>query len=361
MTIELWESRDLYQLLRDDRLDPVPDYFLNTFFTESYYSDDQKIKFGKLPKARRVLAPFVLPTEQGKPIFSRKGETVTDILPPYIKPKDVVRAEDARNVLPSEVFRNGGQRPSLQQRFDARVAEIAAFHRRAIQMQKAWMAARAMLDAKIQIDYARDQGAEYPSVLLDFGRDPNHTITLTSGSTWDDADTPILDNLESWMNMMYLADQGGSASLLLVGAQVAQYFEKNKQVLDMLDTNIRGGESVQIDRGILRTEQPYKEIGRLDSGLVVATYRDQVENANGAMVDLMDPRDILLVAPGAIGVDAHGAIMDDEATMAGMNAIDIFPKMWPERDPGATYIMHQSAPLPIPLYPNRTVKARVLI
>ena len=74
----------------------------------------------------------------------------------------------------------------------------------------------------------------------------------------------------------------------------------------------------------------------------------------------MDPRDILLTTSGVTGVVAHGAILDDEALMAGLSSIDVFPKMWSEKDPGATYLMHQSAPLPIPLYPNRTFRARVL-
>lgn len=359
MTIELWESRELYQLLRDDRLDPIPSYFLDTYFTQSYYSDDDKIRFGKLPTASRVLAPFVLPTEQGKPIYYRKGESISEFTPPYIKPKNAVRAEDARNVLPSEVFRNGGRRPTLAERFDMRVVELTNIHRRAIMMREAWMAARAFIDAKVQIDYERDSGAAYPSVLLDFGRASGHTVTLLTG-LWDDPDADILGNLEAWMNTMYLADQGGSAAQLIVGASVAPLFRKNKGIKAALDVNYRGNDSVQIDLGIMRTERPMKYIGKLDSSLEVWTYRDQVENANGSMIDIFDPRDVLLVAPGATGVRAHGAIMDDKALAAGLSSVDIFPKMWSDNDPGATYIMHQAAPLPIPLYPNRTFKARVL-
>lgn len=359
MTIELWESRDLYQLLRDDRLDPVPNYFLDTFFTESYFSDDEKIRFGKLPNASRVLAPFVLPTEQGKPILYRKGESISDFTPPYIKPKNAVKPEDARNVMPSEVFRNGGQRPTLAQRFDQRVVEVTSIHRRAIAMREAWMAARAFIDGKVLIEYERDSGAAFPSVLLDFGRANGHTITLMSGY-WDDPDADILGNIESWMNTMYLADQGGSAAQLIVGASVAPLFRKNKGIKAALDTNYRGNDSVKMDLGIMRTERPIKYIGSLGVGLEVWSYRDQIENANGSMVDLFDPRDVLLVAPGATGVRAHGAIMNPKALEAGLSQTDIFPSMWTSNDPPATFLMHEASPLPIPLYPNRTLKARVL-
>lgn len=360
MAIELWDSRDLFMLQRDERMDPLPAYFLDTFFTQTHYSDDEKIRFAELPVQDRVLAPFVLPTEAGKPIFRRQGETLKDFTPPYIKPKDAVRAEEARNVLPSEVFRNGGQRPSLAQRFDQRVAEITAYHIRAIKMREIWMAARGFIDGKVQIDYERDQGTANPSVLLDFGRDAGHTVVLGAGFQWNDPDADILGNLESWMSTMYLAKFGGSAAQLIVGASVAPLFRKNNGVKDMLDTRYRGGESVTISRGIMRTVQPLTYIGKLDTGLEVWSYRDQVQNANGAMVDIFDPRDVLLVAPGATGVRAYGAIMDDEALQNGLSSVDIFPKMWSDKDPGATYLMHQSSPLPIPVYPNRTFKARVL-
>ncbi|PZR90334.1 MAG: hypothetical protein DI537_19150 [Stutzerimonas stutzeri] len=360
MAIELWDSRDLFMLQRDDRLDPLPSYFLDTFFTETFFSDDEKIRFGKLPTADRVLAPFVLPTEAGKPIFKRKGETISDFTPPYIKPKDAVRAEDARNVLPSEVFRNGGQRPTLAQRFEQRVAEITQYHLRAIRVRELWMAARAFIDGKVQIDYERDQGAASPSVLLDFGRDAGHTVVLGGGFQWDDPEADILGDLESWMTTMYLATFGGTAAQLIVGASVAKLFRNNVGIKDQLDTRYRGGDDVTISRGIMRTVQPLNRIGSLGSGLEVYTYRDQVQNANGTMVDILDPRDVLLIAPGATGVRAYGAIMDDEALQQGLSSVDIYPKMWSDKDPGATYLMHQSSPLPIPLYPNRTFKARVI-
>lgn len=364
MTIELWESPELYALHRDERLDPIPSYFLDTYFTESYFSDDEKIRFADLPNATRALAPYVLPTEQGKPVFKRKGESIKEFTPAYMKVKDAVRAVDAMNVLPSEVYRNGGERPSLKDRFDQRVAEITEFHRRTIYMREAWDAARAFLDGKLLVEYESEVGNPNPAVELNFGRDANLTVTLTGLAGfeyWSDPNALILDNLETWMTRQYLANKGGSAAKLIVGAKVAPVFRKNLQVKDMLDTRYRGGDDVAINRGIMRTEQPMKYIGKLDSGLEVWSYKDQVENNNGTMVDIMDERDIALIAPGATGVRAHGAIMNDDAIANGMSSIDIFPSMWRNKDPSATFLMHEASRLPIPLYPNRTFKARVLV
>lgn len=360
--IELWTPQELYALRQDERMNPLPSYFLDTFFSQTYFSEDQSIKFADLPEADRFLAPFVLPYEQGKPLDYRKGESIKSFTPPYIKLKNGVRPEDARIVRPSQVFRNNGM-PSLQERFNLRVAEVMEMHQRSIQVREIWMAVRAFVDGKVQIDYDRDQGASNPSVLLDFGRDAGHTVTLTT-DYWDDPDYPILDDVEAWMTTMYLANGGGSAAQLIVGAKVAPVFRKNKQVKDALDTNYRGNNSVQIDLGIMRTERPLNRIGQLTTGLEILSYKDTIDIPNGSggktKIDLFNEKDVLLVAPGANGVRAYGAIYDTKAIKAGLANVDIFSKMFETEDPGEQFIMNQSSPLPIPLYPNRTFKARVL-
>ena len=364
MALELWTPRELYLLRQDERNTPLPSYFLDTFFTSTYFSEDDEIRFGDLPETDRFLAPFVLPYEQGKPLMSRKSEKLSAITAPYIKLKNAVRPEDAKNVLPSEIFRNGGVRPSLAERFDARVAQLTEMHLRAIRMREIWMAARAFIDGKVQIDYDRDQGMDHPTVLLDFGRDAGHTV-VKSANYWDDPATDILGDIEAWMKTMYLAYGGGSAAQLIVGAQVAGTFRKNTGIKAALDTNYRGNSSVQIDLGIMRTDRPLSYIGRLADGLEVWSYKDTVDVPDGAggktRIDLFNEKDVLLVAPGATGVRAYGAIFDVDAIEDGAAvSTDIFGKMFKTDDPGEKFVMHQSSPLPIPLYPNRTFKARVL-
>lgn len=363
MAIELWTPNDLYALRRDDRMDDVPSYWLDTHFTADHYAEDGEVRFGDLEENTRFLAPFVLPYEQGKPMAMMEPESVEAFRVPYIKLKNAVRPEDARNIKPSDIFRNGGQPPSLEQRFDARVAQLDRTHRRAIRMREAWMAARAIIDAKVKIDFDRDQGAPNPSVELDFGRDPTLNVVKTS-NYWDDPTTPILDDLEGWLNRMYLIHGGGSGFQLTVGAEVATVFRRNNQIKDMLDTRYRGNEDVQINTGIQRVTQPRAYIGQLDSGLKVYSYKDTVDiptvGGGKQRVDLFNPKDILLEAPGATGVKVRGPIYDTKAIESGQVAAEVFAKMWETEDPGERFLMHQASFLPVPLYPNRTLKARVL-
>lgn len=358
MALQLWTSGDLYRVITDTRLDPIPSYFLDNFFPNTFFSKDREIIIDQLPASYRRLAPFVLPTEQGKPIFVRRGETVKSLTPPYIKPKDAVRAVDVRAMNPSEILRAGGP-PSIEQRFDARVVEIQEFHRRAIRMQEAWMAARAIIDGGVQINYERDQGAAWPSVYIDFGRAAGHTVSLV-GTFWDDPDYPIYDDIQAWMDTMRLALYGGSPTELLVGAAVAPIFRKNKQVIAQLNTLQRGTDA-SFSTGLIRYDNPRTRLGTLGAGLEVYAYKDTVEDNSGAAVDILDPKSVLLLAPGVEGVKCYGAIFDIDAMQGGQAlSIDIFPKMFKTEDPGELYIMNQCSPLPIPMNPNRTFKARVL-
>ena len=138
----------------------------------------------------------------------------------------------------------------------------------------------------------------------------------------------------------------------------------NKGILALLNTQIRGGEGTVIERGMLNIDEPMSfvmRLGGIGQALEIWTYKDMVESATtGVMVDILDPRDVVMVAPGATGVMAHGAIYNVKAFADGGIATDVFATMWYENDPGDAVMMHESSPLPIPLYPNRVLKARVL-
>lgn len=355
MTLQLWSPKQLLRRLRDDRMDAIPSYFLDNFFKGTHYSDDRDILINELPAMGRKLAPFVLPTEQGKPIAEFKGQTMKALTPPYIKPKDAVRPEDARSPFPEEVL-DGAL--SLQARFNRRVGEIQDQHIRAIRMQEAWMAARAVIDGQITIKYQRDQGFAYPEATITFGRAANQTVVLDA-AYWSAADSPILDHVETWANRMQRATYGQHPTVLLVGSDVAPYFKKNTQVRAEMDLTKRGN-SVNIPTGIQLLGDGLTYIGTMGSGIEVWCYRDYVEDANGTLVDILGAKDVVLLAPGFEGVRAYGAIYDVDAIQGGSMSIDIFPKMFKTDDPGELFVMHQAAPLPIPLYPNRSLKATVL-
>jgi hypothetical protein len=359
MALQLWSPKDLLARLRDDRMDSVPSWFRDKFFGKVHYSSDRDILISELPSAGRKLAPFVLPTEQGKPMVEYKGETMKALTPPYMKPKDTVRIADCRNAVPGEVL---GQPMTLQQRYNWRVGQVQDQHVKGIRTHEAYMCARAFIDSQLVIRYQNDQGATFPEVTISFGRAGNQTITLAGPTYWDDSDYPIMDDVQTWSDRMAAAKYGAYPKNMLVGASVAKVFRKNNQIKAEMDQTVRGND-VNVRTGIIRgptLDLPIVYLGTIGNGIDVWAYRDYVENADGTLVDILDPRDVVLYADGAEGVMAYGAIYNDKA-VDGVAQTDIFPTSWKIDDPSATVIMHESSPLPVMIYPNRTLKARVLL
>jgi hypothetical protein len=79
------------------------------------------------------------------------------------------------------------------------------------------------------------------------------------------------------------------------------------------------------------------------------TYSDTYQDEDGTDVEVLPANEIILAGTDLEGHRCYGAIMDAKA---GLAPVRRFPKMWPEEDPSAEYIMTQSAPLMVPLRPN---------
>ncbi|MEL4071758.1 major capsid protein [Ochrobactrum sp. GPK 3] len=367
MALELWTQRELIGIRRDMRLERPTDFWRKTFFGgAAHFSKNKEIHFGEIT-GNRAMAPFALPSHLGKPIFKDRGVKLESFLPGYIKLLDAVRPEDATTVTPEELLT--GNQLDMNARFDLRTAEISRQHLEAIYRTWDWMCARAIIDGKVVIKYDVDQGQAHPEVTIDFGRDAAHTVVYTAGNDWSDPNLDIFDHVQSWIDVGRKAKFGGSFNRMIVGANVAPYFQANKSILDKLSTQIRGGEGTTFTRGL----QYYSEdnntptylgtLGGNGGAMEVYTYSDQQIDDAGNLIEVLDPNDVLLTAGGVEGLMAFGAIYDLQAIGAGSGGgarTDIFQKQYVNDNPSQLNMLSQSAPLPIPRYPNRTLKATVL-
>lgn len=360
MALDIYTPFDLYAVMYDERQTVSTAHWLEMFYPNSYVSTQEEIAFDKIGASRKI-APFMLPNEQGKPIYRREGERISSFKPAYTKPKDAVRPTEMLQMQPGELTRRL-QLQSPEARYNAEVIRITQFHRNAITRLWDYMGARAVLDGFLRVNYVRDAGLPAQSVLVDFGRDAAHTVTKASGSRWGESGVNIMSDIQGWIDLVAMAEFGGSVQDIVLGAQAAvpfmDYFT-NGAGKGLLDTTFRGSEDVSFNRGIVRNDpmRPFTQLGTLGSGTRVWRYTGSFQNDNGSTTPIMDPRDVFLAAPGVDGVKAFGAILDQGAQL---RAQDIFTKMWDENDPPARFIMSQSAPLMIPVNPNCTLKARVV-
>lgn len=346
ITVNLYDTDALLGLYREV---PAPStYFRNLAFNQVITFEEEYIDFQKIKEGRK-LAPLVVPTVQGRAVYS-EASSVTRLKPAYVKPKDAVNPARVIRRRPSEsLFSPNSLSP--QARYNAIIGDILRVHRETIDRREEWMAARALIDGKLTLS-----GVDYPTRVVDFGRAANHTVVLGVGARWGDAGVKPMVDIQTWIDRVRRADFGGPVNRLTVGSSVLPILLADADVQKQLDTQLRGS-SADLNTG-LRSGEYVEYIGKLGPNLELWVNSDFYEDPDtGTATPYLDPKSVLLTGPNVMGVRCFGAILDEKA---GFNAMAVFPKMWSQQDPSATYVMTQSAPLTVPVNPNNSLTAQVL-
>lgn len=360
MALDIFTPLDLYKIMFGPNQQVSTSRWRTMFFTsEAHYSAQEEIMFDKID-ASRPIAPFMLPNAPGKPIYRREGERIETFKPAYTKPKDMVRPGEALSKRPGEL--TGREALSTpQMRFDADVVKITRFQRAAIERLWDMMAAKALIDGKLTINYLTDSGTPAFSTVIDYGRDLGHTITKGDGTQWGDVGVSIFGDIQTWVDLVAQAEFGGNVSDVILGATAAAAFLADAEIKLKLDVQMRGTEAVRVEQGIIRNDpmDPFTLLGTLGSGVNVwrvSGRGNTFQNNDRTFSPILGPRQALLVSPGVEAVQCFGAIQDIDYNL---QPSDVFSKMWDNPDPSGRFIMSQSAPLPVIVNPNATLLANV--
>lgn len=321
---------------------PLHTYWLDLCFPGEMQFETETIDIDQIEDSRH-LAPFVSPLVEGKAIKPR-GHTTRQVRPGYVKLRSAISPQRAIKRRPGEAYTGS---LSLQQRYDAAVADMLVEFETRLARRMEWMAAQVAQTGQVTI-----VSEDYPSSLVDFQRDAGLTITLGSGARWVDAGVNPLDNLEEWGNLMLAKGAGGNYRVTM-GIDAWKAFSKNPEVVKQLDTTVRG------TTGTMDTA-PAVYDGAVRRGSFgpfdIWTYNDWYHDDNNTVTPLLNSKDIVITSSAVNGVRCYGAIHDVEA----LAALRVFPKTWIENNPSALMLLVQSAPLTVPGNQNATLKARVL-
>lgn len=314
--------------------------------------EDEYVDFSKISENRKI-APLVVPTAQGVPIFAA-AEKVSRVKPAYVKPKDPVSATRViRRMAGMGELATGAVAMSPQARYNAIIADILRQHREAIERRWEWLAAEATIYGRVILEDER-----YPRTIVDFERNADQDVTLTSGNRWGDSGVSILRTIESWKSKTRLARFGGISNRLTIGGEAWEVMREDPEIKEYLKTDYTSSTTggLALNLGVMEGLE-VERVGKINGTTEVVVYSDYYQDEDGAVVPFMDPRDVVLTGPNMMGVRCFGAIQDKRA---GWAATPIFPKMWDEEDPSATLVMTQSAPLMVPVNPNATMRVRVV-
>ncbi len=349
MAFELYDQVTLDALYTRIKAPTAPFYL--TWFNRQINFDTPEIYFEKVFGDDRGLAPFVVPTSQGRP-QKLDGYTAVAFAPAYVKINDVVNPTMFIERQPGEAFGVGSL--TLDQRRNAVIAELLRKQRIKFQNRNEWLAARALIDGKVTI-----AGEDYPSTLVDFRRDASLTATLTSTAKWDDAAGKPLDTLKA-MRLLANGLSGARINKHVFGATAWDLFCQRVDVRELMNTNYGGREvKVTLMNDGYEGQEYMGRIAGLDGAGAIEVWVDSskyIDPEDGAEKFYLDQSTVVGIDPMVAGVRCFGAIMDKRA---GYKPLEIFFKNYDNENPSVEYLLAQSSPLMVPKVPNATFSVKV--
>lgn len=133
---------------------------------------------------------------------------------------------------------------------------------------------------------------------------------------------------------------------MILGAEAAELLQTDPEIRDILDNRRQMGGEMQLGPVAAGSEDMVAiylgTVGQFNFWQYTQLFQDD----QGNDIEVWPSFGAGIIAPSQFqGFMAHGAIQD---VAAQLRPLTRFPKMWNVEDPSATFLMTQSAPLPVP-------------
>lgn len=289
----------------------------------------------------RKMAPFV--KKNGEAILvSGVQKSFAEVQPPNIRlklPMNPAQYGTTRTPGSGIFVGEGEQRAAISNAMGKDLTKLKSYVAENIE----WLVAQA-LTGKITYTTGVDPG-EGDSFEIDFQRNANFTVTLTSTAQWDDTTPLIIDDFENAMELMNA--NGHTANIAIMGKNAAKLFKRDSKVLAALDNR-------RLEAGEINLRRPYLDsgarfLGNLNS-IDCWVYGRSTLDPSGNAAQFINDNHVFFIAnaPGSEMELGFGAIYDydaDETT--GLFVGEMFSKQWLEKDPSGMMNLIHSRPLPI--------------
>lgn len=319
-------------------------FLARTFFSTVSRSDTEEIFFDVVDGKPRI-TPFVSPLVEGK-VVAQRGYETKSFKPAYLKEKRVVRPQQGLKRRPGEPIM-GAMSPEA--RIQAAVADNLADMLKMLNRRFEVMATEVLKTGKQVVS-----GEGYATQVVDFQRDPSHTLALTGAARWGQSGVSPLTDLRAWA-ITVRTNSGLSPRTVIMEDSAFEEFLKDADVKALFDVRRGTSISLSLDPVVADEKAVYRgNIGSFD----IWTYNDVYVDDDGVDQTLLPTGTVLLVArEGLEGVRHHGAILDEAA---GIRPVEYFVKSWSENDPPVRYMLLQSSALVVPYRANASFCATVL-
>jgi major capsid protein E len=343
--MDLYATTTLVATLAE--LDTPASFLLDSFFPATIEAQTEELAFDIMVGKPRI-APFVSPLVEGK-VMGEGGYRTKLFRPAYVK--------DKRRLDPHTPLRRwagttiGGAVDPMRRR----VLQIGASQQDQLNnltRREEVMAAEAMITGKITVT-----GERYPTVVVDFERDPANTVTLTGANRWGQAGISPAADLETWADQVH-SSAGATATRVIMEPKAYRLFAADPKIEKFLDRQAYRAQQLFADAPLLARQGNGKAVFRGFYGAFeIWTYQDAYIDDDSNPQKVMPDHQVIMGSPDQTeGARCYGAIQDEEN---GYRATRYFPKSWLTPDPAVRWLLLQSAPLPVPFRINATMSIKV--
>ena len=204
-------------------------------------------------------------------------------------------------------------------------------------------------------------GEGYPTVVVDFQRDPALTLALVGAAQWTETNIGTVDapgavspasNVQNWSRLL-LQKSGAVATDLIFTQSAYDMFLLDRKVIGAVRFRRSGNSDIEFGGGVAT--------GALDMGYW-GTYRLWLYNDwfVDPITDIEQPMvpdgTVIILSRQMQGVRAFGAIIDPQFAYG---ALAFAPESWVEQDPAQRWLMMQSAPMVVPSRVNASMAITV--
>ena len=313
-------------------------FLLDRYFPNIVVADTEFVSID-VDIGKRRIAPFVSPLLEGKLVEQRRMQTNT-FKPAYIKDK---RAPDLRKPIRRMIGERIGGEVSGPEREMANLEAEMTDQMEILTRRLEWMAAQVLMNGTVTI-----AGDGFPTQVVDFGRDPSLTVTLTSTLQWTIANviagtaTPCL-NIEDWQRRI-LKKSGAVVKDIVFTTSAWMGFITDPLLKGAVYYPKLGdaGNSVNVGAEIMRGAVYKGRWGQYDLWMYNEWYVDS--GTEGGTADkeypMLTDGSIVMCGPDMLGTRAFGQILDPAFNY---KSLPFAPKTWVEQDPAQRYLIDRKS------------------
>lgn len=354
MPLNFYDTHTLLKAV--EKLPPLTTFLRDRYFptndaTDVFATTDVLVEYRD---GSRMIAPFVAPRKGGVTMV-RQGYEQNRYEPPFIAPRRGLSIDDLKKkgfgeALMGELTPAERERVYLLKDSD----ELSAM----ISRREEQMAAEVMQTNGCIMKHIADDVSEADEMSIQFYSGESNPATYTPTGNWEKDYSGIIKDLGVMVRMLTV--NGLPATDLVCGADAADMILHNTEIQKLLD--IRNYNIGRVDPKTLPEGASHIcTLNVLGRNIDVFCYDEQYRDLDGKDKPFIDPKNVILTAPGA-GHTAYGAVtqLEESDRQYYTHKGKRVPKVLTDPEHNTRSLTMTACPLLMPNQKNPFICAKVL-